>query len=46
MQKIIKNKANEAKKDDVRIAYGKIKIGEVWYRWDEEQKKLVLFREE
>ena len=50
MQKIIKNKASEVKKDDpnieVKIAYGKIKIGEVWYRWNEEQKKLVLFREE
>ena len=50
MQKVIKNKAMEEKKNDpdidVRITYGKLKVGKIWYRWDEEQKKLVLFREE
>ena len=47
IQKKIKRKAMEAKKDDpnvdIRIAYGKVRIGKAWYKWDEEQNKIVFF---
>ena len=44
LQKILKIEAEKARKNDpnkvVRIGYGKLKIGDKWFRYDEEKKKL------